>query len=106
MIIIVLILICSFVGIAFKRLAESYKKTVAPVVILGILVFVIGYFLGGFVLGLVGSFLDVNVSEFNPITLLLSMVIIGALCCILVYFSFQNYWKNKAVEFDVLDHLE
>ena len=71
---------------------------------LGILVYFLGTFIGGFSLGLVSVFLDISIEE-NQTLINLITIPIGFLAVYLLYFVLNKNWTSQVSKVESIDDI-
>ncbi|MEL6625575.1 MAG: hypothetical protein AAFS00_00845 [Bacteroidota bacterium] len=99
------ILLIYFIGKYFFDLAEDHDKSRWGFAILGIVVYYVGTFLGGIILGVVFLIFDWgNIEEWNDIVLSLMAMPFGIGSCVGLYFILKSIWEKKASQtLDMID---
>jgi len=95
------ILLLYFIGKYFKTLAETYKKKPWPWVILGIVVYFAGTFIGGIIIALICNIVEYDVESIPDMVLNLLALPVGLLICWIFYFTLEKNWKNNSASNDV-----
>jgi hypothetical protein len=95
------ILLLYFIGKYFKTLAEMHKKKPWPWVILGIVIYFAGTFIGGIIIALLCNIIEYDLELIPDVVLNLLALPFGLLLCWIVYFTLEKNWKNNSAANDV-----
>jgi len=90
------LLLMFFIAGAYSELAFEYNKSRWGYGILGVLMYYLGTFIGGLIIGIIGVILGANITdESSRIAFTLLCVPFGLLACWGCYKILGNYWENK-----------
>jgi MFS family permease len=86
-----------FIGKYFYKLAEEFKKNKWLFAILGILVYYIGTFIGGVILGILDELIGIGFDWDNTLALGLIALPFGIGVAYLFYFILKKEWEKSFV---------
>lgn len=91
-------LLIYFIWKYYTELAKNYNiEKVWPFILLGVVVYYAGNFLGGIIIGLAAIALDINIEETSDVVINLMALPMGILCSYLLYKYLEKKWKTQYV---------
>ncbi|MGJ8593452.1 MAG: hypothetical protein ACSHXF_12950 [Aquaticitalea sp.] len=82
-----------FIGKYFYKLAEEFNRNKWLFAILGIVIYYIGTFIGGIILGLLDEFVELGFNWDNNVALALVVLPFGLGATYLFYYILKRQWK-------------
>lgn len=91
------ILFIYFIGKYFYKLAEQFNKNKWLFAILGVVIYYVGTFVGGVVLGIMDGLLDLGFNWDNDMALGLVALPFGIASAYLFHFLLKKQWEKSVV---------
>lgn len=101
------ILFLFFIGKYYYKLAEEYGRNKWGFAVIGVVTYYAGTFITAVIYGIIYFMMYPDASEesVDTVGLKLTVVILGLLSCVILYFILENNWK-KAKEIPKKDRIQ